>query len=244
MRRSIMRYGLTILLLQALFPILSGGQAPNAMSSSGSAAPYPLWVDLSGRWQMTFEDRPEFAQADYDDRAWQSITLPGEVPGIRSGVHRRGWLRHHIELPAGTDCTHLVLTLGVITQSRYEVWLNGQRLPSSERLDPFDVRIPRPITHLIPPCTTPLPGVLVIAIHFASVDMHPDWRLPDKGPYLLTDQVNAPVDVGGRALAAQRDRIAPTQMFTIAIFLDAGWLCAWWHGVPTGHEPNCSGLRW
>jgi Stage II sporulation protein E (SpoIIE) len=229
MRRSIMRHARTILLLPVLFPILSGGQALHAVSSSASAPQYPLWVDLGGSWQMTFEDRPEFAQADYDDRAWQSITLPGEVPGIRSGVHRRGWLRHRIELPAGTDCTHLALTLGVITQSRYEVWLNGQRLPSSERLDPFDVRIPRPITHLIPPCTMPLPRVLVVAIHFASIDMHPDWRLPDKGPYLLTDQVNAPVDVGAQALAAQRDHVAPTLVFTIAIFLMLLVLClvAW-----------------
>jgi len=82
----------------------------------------------------------------------------------------------------GTDCTHLALTLGVLTRSHYEVWFNGQRLPSSESLDPADARIPRPITHLIPPCTTPYPRSLLIALHFASLDMNPDWRLPDQGP--------------------------------------------------------------
>src|ERR1017187_7260572 len=202
--QPIMRHVLTILLLQVLFPIPSHGQSSNALPSFASAAQNPLWIDLSGSWQMTFQDRPEFAQPAYDDHAWESLTLPGGLPTIRSGVHFRGWMRRRVELPAGTDCTHLALTLGVITQSRYEVWLNGQRLPSSESLDPADARIPRPITHLVPPCTTPYPHSLLVAIHFASFDMHPDWRLPDQGPYLLSYQVNAPVDVGGRALAAQR----------------------------------------
>ena len=221
----IMRRVVTILLLQVLFPILSHGQPSNAFPSFASAVQNPVWIDLSGSWQMTFEDRPVFAQPAYDDHAWQSLTLPGGLPAVRSGVHLRGWMRRRVELPPGTDCTHLALTLGVITQSRYEVWLNGQRLPSSESVDPADTRIPRPITHLIPPCTMPYPHSLVVAIHFASFDMHPDWRLPDQGPYLLTNLVNAPVDVGGRALAAQRDRIAPTQIFTIAIFLMLAALC-------------------
>src|SRR6185369_4812172 len=118
---------------------------------------------------------------------------------------------------------------GVITQSRYEVFLNGQRLPTSESLSPADVRIPRPITHPIPPCRSPNPHTLVLAIHFASFDMHPDWRIPDRGPYLLTNQVNAPPEVGSCALAAVRDRIAPPLIFTIAIFLMLAILClvAW-----------------
>ena len=76
----IMRHVLTILLLQVLFPILSYGQSSNAFPSFAADVQNPLWIDLSGSWQMTFEDRPEFAQPGYDDHAWQSITLPGELP--------------------------------------------------------------------------------------------------------------------------------------------------------------------
>ena len=229
----IMRHVLTILLLQGLFPILSYGQSSNAFPSFAADAQNPLWIDLSGSWHMTFQDRPVFAEPGYDDHGWQSFTLPGELP-VRSGVHLRGWIRRRVELPPGTDCTHLALTLGVITQSRYEVWLNGQRLPSSESLGPADARIPRPITHLVPPCAAPYPHSLLVAIHFASFDMHPDWRLPDQGPYLLSYQVNAPVDAGGRALAAQRERVGPTQIFTIAIFLMLAALClvAWSTDAP------------
>ena len=230
----VLRHVLAILLLPVLSQALLLGQSSNALSYSApvvqsSLSQNPLWIDLSGPWQIIFEDRSEFAQPAYDDHAWQSFTLPGRLYAIRSSVRVRGWMRRHVVLAPGTDCTHLALTLGVITQSRYEVWFDGQRLPSSESLDPADGRIPRPITHLIPPCTTPYPRSLLIALHFASLDMNPDWRLPDQGPYLLTDRVNAPVDVGGRALAAQRDRLAPTQIFAIAIFLMLAALCmvAW-----------------
>ena len=185
----------------------------------------PLCVDLSGSRKLIFEDRPEFADPAYDDSAWQSISLPGELPGVRSGLQLHGWLRRRAEVPLGTDCRNLALTIGVITQSRYEVWLNGSRLPSSEKPDPSDVRIPRPITYRIPPCTAPLPSSLLIALHFVTIDMHPDWRLPDCGPYLLTYQINAPVDVGGRAIAIQRDRISPPLVFAIAIFLILAIFC-------------------
>src|ERR1035438_10021101 len=130
----IMRHVLTFLLLQVLFPILSYGQSSNAFPSFAPDVQNPLWIDLSGSWQMTFQDRPVFAQPGYDDHAWQSLTLPGELP-VRSGVHLRGWMRRHVELPPGTDCSHLALTLGVITQSRYEERLEAEEIPSSESLD-------------------------------------------------------------------------------------------------------------
>ncbi len=221
-------FTLTILLLFSLHASIASSESSPSQSTD-STTPYPLWIDLSGNWKISFDDRPEFAQPTFDDEKWQSISLPGELPRVRSGVHLRGWLRRRIDVPAASDCSRLALTLGVITQSRYEVFVNGQRLPSSETLSPSEVRIPRPITHLLPPCNGGLPSSLLIAIHFASFDMHPDWRLPDEGPYLLTDRVNTPVDVGGRALAEQRDRVASPLIFTIAIFLMLAVLClvAW-----------------
>src|ERR1035437_2781446 len=146
-----------LLLLMVLTAVHSLAEVPKVVAPHQN----PLWVDLSGPWKLIFEDRPEFADPSYDDNTWQSISLPGELPGVRSGLQLHGWMRRRVELPPGTDCTHLALTLGVITQSRYEVWLNGQRLPSSESLNPADVRIPRPITHIIPPllhALSPLPG--------------------------------------------------------------------------------------
>ena len=233
--------GSALLLLMVLTAVHSLAEVPKVVAPHQN----PLWVDLSGPWQIIFEDRPEFAQPAYDDHAWQSISLPGELPGIRSSVRVIGWMRRHVELEPGTDCTQLALTLGVLTRSRYEVWFNGQRMPSSESLDPADARIPRPITHLIPPCTTPYPRSLLIAIHFVSLDMNPDWRLPDQGPYLLTNWVNAThrwMSAGAHSpRSATGSRLPRSSQSPSSLC----WrLCAWWHGVPTGHEPNCSGLRW
>ncbi len=69
----------------------------------------------------------------------------------------------------------------------------------------------------------------MVAIYFVSIDLNPGRRLRDEGPYLLTEQVNAPVDVGVHALAAQRERIAPPLVFSSAIFLMLAALCmvAW-----------------
>lgn len=96
----------------------------------------PLWVDLSGSRKLIFEDRPEFADPAHDDSAWQSISLPGELPGVRSGLQLHGWLRRRAEVPLGTDCRNLALTIGVITQSRYEVWLNAHDFPALKNLTP------------------------------------------------------------------------------------------------------------
>jgi len=79
----VMRHVLTILLLQVLFPILSYGQPSNASPSFALAAQYPLWIDLSGSWQVIFQDRAEFAEPGYDDHAWQSIALaPNDAPRL------------------------------------------------------------------------------------------------------------------------------------------------------------------
>ena len=56
-----------------------------------------FYLDLKGEWKVIHEDRPEFARPDFDDHAWQSVTLPTGEEAIfqRAG----GWLRKKVELP-------------------------------------------------------------------------------------------------------------------------------------------------
>ena len=141
----VLRHVLAILLLPVLSQALSLGQSSHPLPHSApvvqsSLSQNPLWIDLSGPWQIIFEDRSEFAQPAYDDSTWQSITLPGRLHTIRSSVRVRGWMRRHVELEPGTDCTQLALTLGVLTQSRYEVSVSllnplslSSRMASSKR---------------------------------------------------------------------------------------------------------------
>jgi phosphoserine phosphatase RsbU/P len=190
----------------------------------------PLWIDLSGPWRISLEDRPEFAQTSFDDHAWKTTEMPGGMPYIRSGLTVRGWLRCRVELPPGTDLTQLALTLGVITQSRYEVFIDGARLPSSDNLTPpLDLWMPRPQTH---PITVDGPHTgdsMEIAIHFASIGMNPIWRIPDTGPFLLTSQSNAPANVGASAIAMQLTHVDGPLYFTVGAFLILAALCivAW-----------------
>ena len=190
----------------------------------------PLWIDLSGPWHISLADHPEFAQPNLDDSHWQTTEMPGGLPYINSGRQVRGWLRRRVELPPDTDRTHLALTLGVITQSRYEVYIDGARLPSSDKLTPpLDLWMPRPQTHPITFDGPHTGNSMLIAVHFVSIDMHPDWRIPDIGPYLLTSQSNAPAHVGESTIAMQRVRVDGPLYFTIGAFLILAALCfvAW-----------------
>jgi len=190
----------------------------------------PLWINLSGPWRITLQDRPEFAQPSFDDSHWRSTNMPGGMPYLRSGLTLRGWLRRRVELPPDTNRTQLALTLGVITQSRYEVFIDGARLPSSDNLTPpLGTWIPRPETHPITVDGPHTGNSMEIAVHFVSIPMNPDWQIPDTGPYLLTSRSNAPANVGASAIAMQRTRIDGSQYFTIGAFLVLGALCfvAW-----------------
>lgn len=60
-----------------------------------------------------------------------------------------------MDLPAGTDRSQLVLTVGTL-QDVYEVYVNGWRIGATSSFDSFeDARIPRPMTFEIP---APMPG--------------------------------------------------------------------------------------
>lgn len=35
-----------------------------------------LWVDLSGDWRVSADDRPEYAAPDFGDSTWPTLALP------------------------------------------------------------------------------------------------------------------------------------------------------------------------
>ena len=201
-----------------------------SLAAAFAQAQRPLWINLSGPWRITLEDQPQFAEPNFDDSHWRITQMPGGMPQIVSGTVTRGWLRRRVQLPPDVDRTHLVLTLGVITQSRYEVYIDGARLPSSDDLTPpLGAWIPRPGTHPITVDGPHTGNSMEIAIHFVSIPMNPDWRIPDTGPYLLTSRVNAPTGIGASAVAMRRSLIDGSQYFTIGAFLILAALCfvAW-----------------
>ena len=44
--------------------------------AASARAQTALWIDLSGEWRMSADDRPEYAQPDFDDSGWKTVRLP------------------------------------------------------------------------------------------------------------------------------------------------------------------------
>ncbi len=184
----------------------------------GSLWAQGLYLDLSGDWRIGDDDRPEYARPDFDDRSWATQALPF---ADQYRWQRQYWIRRTVELPAASDRANLVLTLGTI-QDVYEVYVNGRKIGASGRFDSFaDAQVPRPRAFEVPALES---GTLVIALRVRGVlFLHPDWRMPDAGPYLLSDRRSAPPEPGWRQVNERRLTLSPSLVFG-SLFLAIGLL--------------------
>ena len=161
-----------------------------------------LYLDLSGTWRLQASDDPRYAQPDLDDSRWRTLVLPvpnglgtaQPIPGI-STIY---WLRRRVELPAGTDRTRLALTLGAIRDG-YEVYLDGKLVATTGSFDaPEKAHLPQPHTFALP-AVAGSSLRLALRVH-RKISLPQQWRLPDRGPYLLTYQGHLPLDPGAAQL--------------------------------------------
>ncbi len=148
----------------------------------------PLYLDLSGDWRTILADDPAYARPDFDDSGWTLYRLPSPDWGPEISTQNR-WLRRSLVIPAGQNTDELVLTIGGFRR-KYEVFVNGVRIgEKSEATSPAAKMFPVPPrilrsgeTNSIALRALPLPastGALGV--------------MPNAGPFLLTNQVNAPV---------------------------------------------------
>ncbi len=183
-----------------------------------------LQIDLGGAWRAHRGDQPAFGAPDFDDRFWTEISLPGGL--YPSGTY---WLRRRVDLPAWLDRKELALTLGNVGHV-YEVFCNGRRIGASSPFDALeDAQIPRPRTFGIPPEAVADGGTITIALRVKrGLRFHPDWILPDRGPYLLTTLSNAPTDAGRQQLTDRWVQKSPRLImgaffFCIGLLSWFGW---------------------
>ena len=82
-------------------------------------------VDLRGQWKFSIGDNPRWANADFDDSAWQTIFVPAawENEGF-SGFDGYAWYRVTFDLN-DVSAHNLILDLGYIDDVD-EVYLNGE----------------------------------------------------------------------------------------------------------------------
>ncbi len=101
-----------------------------------------LAVDLSGRWQFHAGDKPAWRERKIDQAGWTDVTVPGrwEAQGFPE-LDGFAWYRKAFLLPKSIDLSRdkIVLLLGKIDDLD-EVYLNGELIGRTGRLDERDVR--------------------------------------------------------------------------------------------------------
>jgi sigma-B regulation protein RsbU (phosphoserine phosphatase) len=186
-----------------------------------------LYIDLSGSWQQSADDKPAYAAASFDDSKWRSVVLPGPAArfGAPSGIH---WLSRTVPVPEWADVTQLAITLGSVSEV-YEIYVNGVLIGGTGAFSADKALIARPRTFNIPADAAGTSGSLRVAIRYARLVLAPTaWTLSDSGPYLLTYSAQAPVGAGAAFLAEGALRFSPKAVFAaleglIALPLALAW---------------------
>lgn len=183
----------------------------------------PLYLDLSGDWRTILADDPAYARPDFDDSGWTPYRLPVQRP---RGDHRNArWLRRSFMFPAGQKTDELVLTIGGF-RKKYEVFVNGVRLGEQSDSVPPDAKM-----FPVPPRILRSGEMNVIALRAQGTlpGAVPLGVLPNAGPFLLTNQVNAPVWVTEayhhhRTRYATLGLVAAVVYSMLALLMLLGWL--------------------
>ena len=186
-----------------------------------------LRIDLSGAWQYSFGDQPAYAEPSFDDSQWKKLEVP---QGQEWFWGERYWLRRTVQLPSGAQNLSLALTVGTI-QDVYEVYVGGRLIGATGNFESFrDARTPRPRSFRIPPDLVPRQGLLQLALRIrGALFLHPDWRLPDAGPWEITSHGVTRWQAGEQQIEARRVTLASDLWFSAVLLVLAvvslfGWI--------------------
>ena len=156
---------------------------------------------LDGAWRFHTGDDPRWADADADDRGWETIDLtaaPGShdgdvgLPDYVGGWAAHGhpgyagyaWYRRAVTVPAGHASWDI---LGpTLVEDGYELYWNGQLLGGSGRLGPAPRVVgTRPLRFALPPDVAGTRGVLAVrAFMLARPDASADGGGMHSAPIL------------------------------------------------------------
>jgi diguanylate cyclase (GGDEF)-like protein len=97
----------------------------------GRTLPSAERIRLDGDWRVSYDDQMAFAQADFDDSAWQTVALPRNT--AQSGSGPILWLRRQVLLSDLEARSFSGLTLGMI-HAADAVYVNGVQIGSTGSL--------------------------------------------------------------------------------------------------------------
>ncbi|MBI4902941.1 MAG: serine/threonine-protein phosphatase [Acidobacteria bacterium] len=208
-----------------------------ACAPSLSAQTGPL-LDLSGEWRMSADDRPAYADPQFDDRTWKTVRLPWtQRPPI--GTY---WLRRGVDVPVGFSPATAFLTVGPVGEA-YEVYINGERVAVAGKFGDFrEAQLAHSRTFPLPP--GPLPARLHVAVHVERMDVAQALSLFPGGTYAVTGSAPSLVDENLLLLLRQKTNQAPNlvlwaSLLACALLFWLLWLAEkdrvelWWLGLLT-----------
>ncbi|MEL6898101.1 MAG: histidine kinase, partial [Planctomycetota bacterium] len=119
---------LLLAMMAAFAPNVSGWETSLTLSASHSASS----LDLSGRHAFRFGDDSAWANPQFDDRDWGTLSVPGSWTGTVDPLmtRLRGWyrIRFRIDSPIPPDA-RVDFSLGVVSDAAV-AYLNGQPVAS------------------------------------------------------------------------------------------------------------------
>ena len=137
------------------------------LAACALSAQNAVYVDLSGDWRESADDKAEYARPHFDDTAWKTVRLPWtQHPPTDNSRH---WFRRTVEMPQGADRTRLAITLGPISIV-YEVFVNGVRIGGTGPFaDNSQVHVARTRVFPIPASALGTGEQISVAVHTRMV---------------------------------------------------------------------------
>ena len=96
---------------------------------------------INGPWKLSFEDKKEFSQANWDDTGWETLPVLKWSDDHKTTANRVLWIRKKVVIPASLKTEFektglLALRMGKILQSD-DTWLNGKPIGSTGSGDTY-----------------------------------------------------------------------------------------------------------
>ena len=117
---------LKLLWLSLLFGLLlttAYGQEAFNLSAESLANGQAFELDKLG-WKYSPGDEPRFADPQFDDRAWATLTSSAKPQDSPSGWHGIGWFRLHLRI--APELANVSLNLEMAHLGASEVYVNGK----------------------------------------------------------------------------------------------------------------------
>ena len=198
------------------------------LAACALSAQNAVYVDLSGDWRESADDKAEYARPHFDDTAWKTVRLPWtQHPPTDNSRH---WFRRTVEMPQGADRTRLAITLGPISIV-YEVFVNGVRIGGTGPFaDNSQVHVARTRVFPIPASALGTGEQISVAVHTRMVyQRYLAANIYFGGRYLLTYVGHAPVSAARNDIDRQKVRFSPELVYAalelfLALMLGLLWL--------------------